>query len=143
MAFQLLVCGWDRVDKTMRLPWISRSSHEEMMGLVTTQVDELTRERKVLLDRLATLGLGGPLFSSPSSPDFSAEAGDQSDPEAEEIEKLMNLRRRPSKLADALTRKAYRDYNKVQAGPSIKWIPKVEAITAALDEAEASGKKQA
>jgi hypothetical protein len=114
-----------------------------MMGLVTTQVDELTQERKVLLDRLATLGLGGPLFSFPSSPDSSGNEAEQIDPEAEEIEKLMNLRRRPSKLADALTRKAYRDYNKVQAGPSIKWIPKVEAITAALDEAEASGKKQA
>ena len=59
----------------MRLPWISRSSHEEMMALVTTQVDELTRERKVLLDRLATLGLGGPLFSSPSWPDSSGNAG--------------------------------------------------------------------
>ena len=143
MAFQLLVCGWDRVGWTMRLPWISRFSHEEMMGLLTTQVNELTRERKVLLDRLATLGLGGPLFSSPSSPDFSAEAGDQSDPEAEEIEKLMNLRRRPSKLAEALTRKAYRDYNKVQAGPNVKWIAKADTMTAALDEAEASGKKQA
>ena len=55
----------------------------------------------------------------------------------------MNLRRRPSKLADALTRKAYRDYNKVQAGPSVKWIAKVDSMTAALDEAEASGKKQA
>jgi hypothetical protein len=31
----------------------------------------------------------------------------------------------------------------MQAGPSVKWIPKVEAVTAALDEAEASGKKQA
>jgi hypothetical protein len=56
---------------------------------------------------------------------------------------LMKSRRRPSKLADALTRKAYRDYNRVQTGASVKWIPKVEAITAALDEAEASGKKQA
>jgi hypothetical protein len=65
----------------------------------------------------------------------------------------MNLRRRPSKLADALTRKAYRDYNRAQAGPSVKWIAKVEdpqaqaskvdTMTAVLDEAEASGKKQA
>ena len=109
------------------------------MGLVTTQVDELTRERKVLLDRLATLGLGGPLFSSPSSDD-SSESEDPTDPEAEEIESLMKSRRRPSKLADALTRKAYRDYNRVQTGASVKWIPKVEAVTAALDEAEALGK---
>ena len=112
------------------------------MGLVTTQVEELTRERRVLLDRLATLGLGGPLFSLPSSDD-SSESTAPIDPEAEEIEKLMKSRRRPSKLADALTRKAYRDYNRVQTGASVKWIPKVEAVTAALDEAEALGKKKA
>ena len=85
------------------------------MCLVTTQVDELTHERRVLLDRLATLGLGGPLFSSPSWPDSSENAEEEAEPidsEAEEMEKLMNLRRRPSKLADALTRKAYRDYNR-------------------------------
>jgi hypothetical protein len=125
----------------MRLPWISRSLHEEMMGLVTRQVDELARERRVLLDRLATLGLGGPLFNSPPSADSSESTAEETpDPEAEEIEKLMKSRRRPSKLADALTRKAYRDYNRVQTGASVKWIPKVEAITAALDEAEALGK---
>src|SRR5271154_4848608 len=55
----------------VRLPWISRSSHAEMMGLLTTQLGELKAERQILLDRLATLGLGGPLFSSISSGDFS------------------------------------------------------------------------
>ena len=126
----------------MRLPWISRSLHEEMMGLVTTQVRELSQERRVLLDRLATLGLGGPLFNSPPSADSSESTADETpDPEAEEIEKLMKSRRRPSKLADALTRKAYRDYNRVQTGANVKWIPKAEAITAALDEAEALGKR--
>ena len=118
------------------------------MVLMTTQVDELTRERRVLLDRLATLGLGGPLFNSPSWPDSSeneaaGSEADAIDPDAEEMEKLMNLRRRPSKLAEALTRKAYRDYNKVQAGPKVKWIAKADTMTAALDEAEAAGKKQA
>jgi hypothetical protein len=124
----------------MRLPWISRSSHQEMMALVTTQVGELTHERKLLLDRLATLGLGGPLFTSASSDD-SSETADPVDPEAEEIESLLHARRRPSKLADALTRKAYRDYHRVQTGANVKWIPKVESVTAALDEAEALGKK--
>jgi hypothetical protein len=126
----------------MRLPWISRSAHDEMMRLVTTQLDELIRERRLLIDRLGTLGLGGPLFS-PLSLDDSSESEPATDPEADEIERLMKSRRRPSKLADALTRKAYRDYNRVQTGPSVKWIPKVEAVTAALDEAEALGKKQA
>src|ERR1700733_15739964 len=118
----------------MRLPWISRSSHQEMIALVTTQVGELTQERKVLLDRLATLGLGGPLFSSASSDD-SSETTDPVDPEVEEMESLMKSRRRPSKLADALTRKAYRDYNRVQTGAHVKWV------AAALDEAEELGKK--
>ena len=132
----------------MRLPWISRSSHAEMMALVTTQVEALIHERKVLLDRLATIGLGGPLFSSPAWPDSSeneatANEGEPIDPDAEEMEKLMNLRRRPSKLAEALTRKAYRDYNKMQAGPRVQWIAKTDSMTTALDEAEASGKKQA
>jgi hypothetical protein len=110
-----------------------------MMGLLTSQLGELKAERLVLLDRLATLGLGGPLFSSTSSADFS-ESPEPSDPEAEEIETLMKSRRRPSKLADALTRKAYRDYHRVQTGANVKWIPKVEAVTAALDAAEALGK---
>jgi len=109
------------------------------MALVTTQVDELAHERRVLLDRLATLGLGGPLFSSASSDD-SSETADPVDPEAEEMQSLLQSRRRPSKLADALTRKAYRDYRRVQTGANVKWIPKVEAVTAALDEAEASAK---
>ena len=109
------------------------------MDLVTTQVGELTQERRVLLDRLATLGLGGPLFSSPTLDD-SSESADPVDPEVEEMENLMKSRRRPSKLADALTRKAYRDYNRVQTGAHVKWVPKVEAVTAALDEAEALGK---
>jgi hypothetical protein len=124
----------------MRLPWISRSSHQEMMALVTTQVSELTNERRVLLDRLATLGLGGPLFSSASS-EGSSESADPVDPEAEEIESLLHARRRPSKLADALTRKAYRDYHRVQTGANVRWIPKIETVTAALDEAEALGKR--
>jgi len=106
------------------------------MGLLTSQLGELKAERQILLDQLATLGLGGPLFSSISSGD-SSEIEEAIDPEAEELEMLMTSRRRPSKLADALTRKAYRDYNRVRSGASVKWV------SAALDEAEALGKKQA
>ena len=110
------------------------------MALLTAQAEALTHERRVLLDRLATLGLGGPLFSSASSDD-SFETADPVDPEVEERESLLQSRRRPSKLADALTRKAYRDYRRVQTGANVKWIPGVESVTAALDEAEALGKK--
>jgi hypothetical protein len=111
-----------------------------MMGLVKDQLEQMTQERRALLDRLATLGLGGPLFSSVASgEDSPRETEELTDPEAEEIEQLMKSRRRPSKLADALTRKKYRDYNRGQSGPSVKWVPKVD-VTAALDEAEALGK---
>jgi hypothetical protein len=107
-----------------------------MMGLLMTQLGELKAERQILLDRLATLGLGGPLFSGVSLED-SSETEEAVDPEAEELERLMTSRRRPSKLADALTRKAYRDYNRVQNGASVKWVSK------ALDEAEVLGKNGA
>ena len=114
------------------------------MGLVKQQMEQLSQERRVLLDRLATLGLGGPLFSSAGSVDSSvSEAEEMVDPEAEEIEQLLKSRRRPSKLADALTRKAYRDYNQAQSGAHVKWVPKVDAVNAALDEAEAAGRQAA
>jgi hypothetical protein len=126
----------------MRFPWISRSSHEEMMGLVREQLAAVVEERRMLLDRLATLGLGGPLFGSAGSEETSAsEVEELADPEAEEIERLLKSRRRPSKLADALTRKAFRDFSRGQSGPRVKWIPKVDAVNAALDEAEAVGKR--
>jgi hypothetical protein len=89
------------------------------------------------------VGWNSPAWPDSSENETTANEAEPIDPDAEEMEKLMNLRRRPSKLADALTRKAYRDYNKVQAGPSVKWIAKADSMTAALDEAEASGKKQA
>ncbi len=102
------------------------------MALVTAQVAELVAERRVLLDRLATLGLGGPLFNTVPAAEEPAEAVAQAD----ELEKLMTLRRRPSKLADALTRKAHRDYHRAQSPPSVQWI------ASALDQAEATGKIQ-
>jgi len=112
------------------------------MGLVREQLAAVVEERRMLLDRLATLGLGGPLFGSAGSEETSAsEAEELADPEAEEIERLLKSRRRPSKLADALTRKAFRDFNRGQSGPRVKWIPKVDAVNAALDEAEAVGKR--
>ena len=99
---------------------------------------EPTHDR-YLLDRLATLGLGGPLFTSTPSEDFSASEED-SEAEEDEVSRLMRQRRRPSKLAEALTRKAYRDHHRVQRGPSVKWVSQVEAVTAALDAVEGLGK---
>jgi hypothetical protein len=113
-----------------------------MMGLVREQLAAVVEERRTLLDRLATLGLGGPLFGSAGSEETSAsEAEELADPEAEEIERLLKSRRRPSKLADALTRKAFRDFSRGQSGPGVKWIPNVDAVNTALDQAEAVGKR--
>ncbi len=122
-----------------------------MLSLVTAQLGELKAERLILLDRLASLGLGGPLFASPAQRGEEADeeaagpkAQDEAQNEAQSLEQLMmSWRRRPSKLADALTSKARRDQARVQTGPSVKWIPRVDTVTAALDEAEAIGKTQA
>jgi hypothetical protein len=122
----------------MTIPWITRSSHLEVVTLLTSQLGELKAERTILLDRLATLGLGGPLFQPLAS---LADEPDETSLEAQELQILRNLRRRPSKLATALSRKAHRDQAQA-SGPSVKWIPRVDVHTA-LDEAEAAGKTQA
>lgn len=89
-----------------------------IVDLLRAQVVELTRERQQLLERLL-----GPAEGSEA----------ENAPELDEIAQLMNLRRRPSKLADALTRKAHRDQHKAGITPSVMWM---------LDEAEASGKNR-
>jgi hypothetical protein len=134
----------------MRWPWISRSSHEAMMGLLTSQLSDLKQERIVLLDRLALLGLGGTLFNLPSSLDssLSTEAEEEAtDPDADEVAMLKaRYRHRPSQLAAAITRKQQRDYNKLKVGPQVKWVasdePQKAKVNAALDQAEALGRKQ-
>jgi hypothetical protein len=126
----------------MRLPWISRSAHEAIVGIWIAQLAELKEDRKLLLDRLATLGLGGPLYQVPAAEDpTEGEPVELADPEGEMIEELMRLRRRPAKLADALTRNAYRDYGKRGTGPKVAWVPAVAKVNAALDAAEEQGKR--
>jgi hypothetical protein len=124
----------------MRLPWIARSTHDEIRDLLSKQIEELICERRVLLDRLATLGLGGPLFHVPE-PEVDPATEEPADEEVEELERLLEVRRRPSKLADALTRKAQRDLTRVNTGPRVKWVSQAEAVSAALNEAEALGKQ--
>jgi hypothetical protein len=128
----------------MKLPWISLKLHNAIVILLSTQVQELKDERRLLLDRLATLGLGGPIFRIPAPEEVEAtETPELADPEGDMIEELMRLRRRPAKLADALTRNAYRDYGKRAAGPKVAWVPAVAKVNAALDEAEEQGKRTA
>jgi hypothetical protein len=129
----------------MRFPLISRSSHEEAMQLLTSQVSDLKHEREILLDRLGTIGLGGPLFNGASQPDSSPSTAQEADQTEEEIElaHIRSLQRTPSKLAAYMTRKAHRDAQRMYNGPSVARIPDLSRINEALDQAEELGKKQA
>ena len=131
----------------MRFPWISRSSHEEVVKLIAAQAAELKEERRILLDRLASIGLGGPLYETTvaeSVPEAEFANEEPADPENDTLERLMRLRHRPAKLADALTRRAYKDYGKRSAASKVAWIPQPDdrdKINSALDQAEDLGKR--
>jgi hypothetical protein len=127
---------------------MSRSLHEEMMALVNSQVSDLKREREIIYDRLATIGLGGPLFSLPSSQDSSPvmEAEEESiSEEDEEVRRIMALRRTPSKFAAAVSNYRRRKAGTIDKGPSVAWIPQAmpTKMEAALSAAVEAGKKQA
>jgi hypothetical protein len=125
----------------MRWPWISRSSHEETVKLLQEQIAEMRAERKILYDRLAAMGLGGPLFHIPASPEEEPEPEELVDPQAEINEILANSRR-PNLMAQMIRRRAMKEAQK--RGPSVKWIPRgAESVMSQLDEIEAEGKKQA
>jgi hypothetical protein len=126
----------------MRIPWISRHSHNEMMSLVRAQLTELADERRRLLDRLASIGLGGPLYAVPEEAihEEISVTEEAADPEQAFMEQIMRLRHRPAKLADTLTRRGNREHGKRGAGPKTAWVPSIEKMNAALDEAEALGR---
>ncbi len=125
----------------MMFPWMARGAHLEMVGLLREQIAELHAERRVLLDRLGVLGLGGPLFALAGEQEPGVDEDAESvDEAASEIEQLLRLRRRPSQLAEALTRKAQREQRKGPAGPRVSWVPAAESINQVLDQAEAAGK---
>lgn len=115
----------------MRFPWISRLSHEEMVGELKLTISELKDERKVLYDRLALLGLGGPLFHIPIEPEQEPDT----EPTEEELDaqKLLAMKHRPSQAAAFLTRKMQRPQR-----PS--GVARVAQVNAALDQAEQLGK---
>lgn len=99
-----------------------------MMRLSTSQLslqlEEMKAERKVLLDRLATIGLGGPLFTLPPSQDSSlvTEAEAELTEEEQERQLMDSLRRTPSKLARFLEWKAQRDRNRRNRRPDVAYI---------------------
>jgi hypothetical protein len=133
----------------MRWPWISRLSHESIAFLLTAQVEELKTERRMLLDRLATMVMGGPLYNAAheSTGDAEEEHSLLPDPAQELAAEMMRLRHRPARLADALGRRAHRERNSFRQGPGVAWIPQAgkidAALDAALDAAEKTGRAQA
>lgn len=123
------------------LPWISRSTHAEMISRLENECFELKKERIVLLDRLALIGLGSPLYSAPAGDDqkeLNATEPVTADPDHELVEQLMRLRRRPAKLADQLTRE-YRD----RRAPARRLgaTPTSHGVAASLAQAESLGRE--
>lgn len=106
-----------------------------MMGLLTSQLSELKAERTILLDRLALLGLGGTLFSSPSLQDSSPATEVEEELTEEEQEQRYMSSLRPSMRARFKQWQMKRDQYKVNRGPGVAYI------NAALDQAEAAGKR--
>jgi hypothetical protein len=123
----------------MKFPWISRAAHEVVVESLQAQIAEMKEERRVLLDRLATIGLGGPLFHLPSQEVQSAQP--EPDPEAAELAYIQSLGRTPSKLAAYWTKKAFRDAARPFGTPSVARIPDMSKMNEALDQAEQAGKK--
>lgn len=132
----------------MMLPWVARSAHRELMALLREEIGELKAERRLLLDRLAVLGLGGALYAAESSETAETAATQEADAEVvsetqDFAEELLRLRRRPAKLADALTRNMRRTQSHQHPGPRIAWIPEGDPVQAALDRAEEMGRRSA
>lgn len=115
----------------MRFPWISRLSHEEMVGDLKLSISELKAERTVLYDRLALLGLGGPLFHIPVEPEQEPDT----EPTEEEqfAQRLLASKHRPSQAAALITKRMQRPQR-----PS--GVAMVAKVNAALDQAEQLGK---
>ena len=107
------------------------------MGLLATQLSEMKAERTILLDRLALLGMGGPLFNLQPSQDSLpvTEVEEELTEEEQDQRVIASLRRTPSKLAKFIEWKQRRDRNKINRGPDVAYI------NAALDQAEAAGKR--
>jgi hypothetical protein len=121
----------------MKFPWISRFAHEAVTTLLRAEAAELKEERKLLLDRLATLGFGGPLSAKTErnveeTPEEEPDLAH--DPEQELLESMMRLRRRPTKLADSLTRRIQRESRRSSTLTKVAWIPQALEIGSAEEK---------
>lgn len=134
----------DGTDAAVLMPWVSRSAHQETVAILRDQIDDLRAERKLLLDRLGSIGLGGPIYNPVTVPvAYATEAPEEEeeedliDPEGDMLALLMQYKNRPSKLAAALTRMGRASQSGQSVQKQVAWLPqKSAAVTAALDSAE-------
>lgn len=128
----------------IHFPFVSRQMHAEVCDRLERQIASMEAERRLLLDRLAVLGLGGPLFAanteSAAEPDVQAEEIAQ-DPDTALMNELARFKHRPSRLADTFGRALERRQGIGSAIPRVAWIPAQEKVTAMLDQAEEQGKR--
>lgn len=127
----------------MRFPFVTRAHHEEVVALLRDRLAEIELERRAYLDRLASVGLGGPLFSvPPPEPEVSAPQAAEAPEAIDEDYLIRAYRTRPSHMAAAVTRMLRRrksqDAMKVARGKHIR-----TAIDDELDAAEEAGRRQA
>jgi hypothetical protein len=111
-----------------------------MIDLLATQVADLREERKILMDRLATLGLGGPLFRKEVAEEQEKEPEQEEliDPFQEERDLRARYRHRPSRLIEELERLQRR---RARTGGKPPWTP--SKIASVLDATENELKEQA
>lgn len=123
-------------------PWVSRAAFD----LLREQLVELRAERKLLLDRLATMGLGGPLFEKPEQPVKVEEREEEplaASPEQVNYEELMRVVNNPRALKNAVRRQVLAAARQRNDPPSVGWIPQqITRVTEMMDTAEAEGRKQ-
>lgn len=118
----------------MKWPWIARDSHDETVKLLQDRIVEMQEERRLLYDRLALIGLGGPLFHLPSAEEIKAEQEENDTKEDEAGQELNRLRSmHGSQRAAAITRKNQRAHNSRMRAAS-------RFAMSAIDEAETLGK---
>lgn len=127
----------------MKLPFVTRSHHDEVVALLTARLGELEQERRLYLDRLATAGLGGPFFAPSLEPkNEPAEPAASPSDEVSEEDILRAYRTRPSHMAAAVTRmfrkRAVRNQMREARGAHIR-----QAVEDDLNRAEAAGREQA
>jgi hypothetical protein len=87
-------------------PFVSRGRFNDLKA----QCDELKAERKVLLDRLAELGLGGALFAKPEPLPKSPQPAVEVE-EPGPVRASVPMTRRPSQVMAQQTRKAFSKFH--------------------------------